>query len=116
VGAEGALHFGRTCVFAAGRRGVDDAGPDVPGQVLDPLGDPLVGRCDERHPDAALDGMGHLLPQLVPQLRELGGRQDEPLGRLIEELADLELASRGGGAGAAAEDTAALLAITRVAA
>jgi DNA polymerase-3 subunit delta len=38
------------------------------------------------------------------------------LERTIEELADLELASRGGGAGAAAEDTAALLAITRVAA
>ena len=38
------------------------------------------------------------------------------LERTIEELADLELASRGGGTGAAGEDTAALLAIQRVAA
>ena len=37
------------------------------------------------------------------------------LERTIEELADLELASRGGGPGAAGEDTAALLAIQRVA-
>lgn len=37
------------------------------------------------------------------------------LERTIEELADLELASRGGGAGAASEDTAALLAIQRIA-
>ena len=38
------------------------------------------------------------------------------LQRTIEELAELELASRGGGSGAAGEDTAALLAIQRVAA
>ena len=38
------------------------------------------------------------------------------LERTIEELAELELASRGGGTGAAGEDTAALLAIKRVAA
>ena len=37
------------------------------------------------------------------------------LERTIEELADLELASRGGGTGAASEDTAALLALQRVA-
>ncbi|HTP23268.1 MAG TPA: DNA polymerase III subunit delta [Solirubrobacteraceae bacterium] len=37
------------------------------------------------------------------------------LERAIEELADLELASRGGGSGGAGEDTAALLAIQRVA-
>jgi DNA polymerase-3 subunit delta len=36
------------------------------------------------------------------------------LRRAIEEVADLELASRGGGAGVAAEDTAALAAIERV--
>ena len=35
--------------------------------------------------------------------------------RAIEELADLELASRGGGAGAASEDTAALRAIQEIA-
>ena len=34
---------------------------------------------------------------------------------MIEELAELELASRGGGTGGAGEDTAALLAIQRVA-
>ena len=37
------------------------------------------------------------------------------LERTIEELAELELASRGGGSGGAGEDTAALLAIQRVA-
>ena len=37
------------------------------------------------------------------------------LERTIEELADLELASRGGGKGGAGEDTAALLALQRVA-
>ena len=37
------------------------------------------------------------------------------LERTIEELAELELASRGGGTGVAGEDTAALLAIQRVA-
>lgn len=36
------------------------------------------------------------------------------LERTIEELAELELASRGGGSGGAGEDTAALLAIQRV--
>ena len=38
----------------------------------------------------------------------------ENLERTIEELADLELASRGGGSGGAGEDTVALLAIQRV--
>jgi DNA polymerase-3 subunit delta len=38
----------------------------------------------------------------------------ERLERMIEELADLELASRGGGTGGAGEDTAAVLAIQRV--
>ncbi len=40
----------------------------------------------------------------------------ERLERMIEELADLELASRGGGAGGAGEDTSAVLAIQRVSA
>ena len=40
----------------------------------------------------------------------------ESLQRTIEELAELELASRGGGSGGAGEDTAALLAIQRIAA
>jgi hypothetical protein len=38
----------------------------------------------------------------------------ERLEQMIEELAELELASRGGGTGAAGEDTMALLAIQRV--
>jgi DNA polymerase-3 subunit delta len=38
------------------------------------------------------------------------------LRRALEEIADLELASRGGGPGVASEDTAALLAIRRIAA
>ncbi|HSC04041.1 MAG TPA: DNA polymerase III subunit delta [Solirubrobacteraceae bacterium] len=40
----------------------------------------------------------------------------ESLQRTIEELAELELASRGGGSGGAGEDTSALLAIQRIAA
>jgi DNA polymerase III subunit delta len=40
----------------------------------------------------------------------------EKLERTIEELADLELASRGGGSGGAGEDTVALLAIRRISA
>lgn len=40
----------------------------------------------------------------------------ERLERMIEELADLELASRGGGTGGAGEDTSAVLAIQRVSA
>jgi DNA polymerase-3 subunit delta len=39
----------------------------------------------------------------------------EKLRAALEQLADLELASRGGGAGAMGEDTAALLAIKRIA-
>jgi DNA polymerase-3 subunit delta len=39
----------------------------------------------------------------------------DSLQRTIEQLAELELASRGGGSGGAGEDTAALLAIQRVA-
>jgi hypothetical protein len=38
------------------------------------------------------------------------------LARAICEIADLELASRGGGPGAGGEDTAALIAIRRLAA
>jgi DNA polymerase III subunit delta len=40
----------------------------------------------------------------------------EEIERTIEELADLELASRGGGSGGAGEDTVALLAIRRISA
>jgi DNA polymerase-3 subunit delta len=50
--------------------------------------------------------------RLIADARRAGAAN---LERTIEELADLELASRGGGSGAAGEDTAALLAIQRVA-
>ena len=51
--------------------------------------------------------------RLIADARRCGA---ENLQRAIEEIADLELASRGGGAGGAGEDTAALLAIRRIAA
>jgi len=50
--------------------------------------------------------------RLIADARRAGAAN---LERTIEELADLELASRGGGNGAAGEDTEALLAIQRVA-
>jgi DNA polymerase-3 subunit delta len=51
--------------------------------------------------------------QLLGDARRAGA---ERLRAAIEELADLELASRGGGKGGIGEDTAALLAIQRIAA
>ncbi len=50
--------------------------------------------------------------RLIDDARRAGAAN---LERTIEQLADLELASRGGGTGVAGEDTAALLAIQRVA-
>jgi DNA polymerase III subunit delta len=50
--------------------------------------------------------------RLIADARRIGSAD---LQRMTEELADLELASRGGGNGAAGEDTVALLAIQRVA-
>ena len=49
--------------------------------------------------------------RLIADVRRTGS---EPLRRALERIADLELASRGGGPGAASEDTAALLAIQRI--
>ena len=49
-------------------------------------------------------------------IADAGRAGTEKLQRTIEQLADLELASRGGGGGAAGEDTVALLAIQRIAA
>ena len=49
--------------------------------------------------------------RLIADANRSGARN---LERTIEELADLELASRGGGTGGAGEDTVALLAIQRV--
>jgi DNA polymerase-3 subunit delta len=51
--------------------------------------------------------------QLIAGARHAGV---DRLRRAIEEIADLELASRGGAKGGASEDTAALLAIQRIAA
>jgi DNA polymerase III subunit delta len=51
--------------------------------------------------------------RLLADARRTGA---EKLRAAIEEIADLELASRGGGAGGAGEDTAAVLAIKRIAA
>ncbi len=51
--------------------------------------------------------------RLMADARRIGS---EELQRTIEELAELELASRGGGSGGAGEDTVALLTIRRVAA
>jgi DNA polymerase-3 subunit delta len=50
--------------------------------------------------------------RLIADARRAGA---ERLRRALEEIADLELASRGGGPGAAGEDTAALAAIQRIA-
>ena len=49
-------------------------------------------------------------------IADAGRSGSDSLQRTIEQLADLELASRGGGSGDAGEDTVALLAIQRVAA
>jgi DNA polymerase-3 subunit delta len=48
-------------------------------------------------------------------IADAGRTGADSLERTIEQLAELELASRGGGSGGAGEDTAALLAIQRVA-
>jgi DNA polymerase III subunit delta len=48
-------------------------------------------------------------------IADAGRTGSESLQRTIEQLAELELASRGGGPGGAGEDTAALLAIQQVA-
>ena len=47
-------------------------------------------------------------------IADAGRAGSESLQRTIEQLAELELASRGGGSGGAGEDTAALLAIRQV--
>ncbi len=47
-------------------------------------------------------------------IADAGRRGSERLREAVGEIADLELASRGGGAGGAGEDTAALLALRRL--
>jgi hypothetical protein len=55
---------------------------------------------------------GRAADRLIADARRAGA---DRLGQAVVEVADLELASRGGGPGAASEDTAALLAIQRIA-
>jgi DNA polymerase III subunit delta len=70
-------------------------------------GEPVAGvKRRLRMPSRAAD-------RLIADARRSGV---EKLRRALAEIADLELASRGGGAGGAGEDTAALLAIQRIAA
>jgi DNA polymerase-3 subunit delta len=49
--------------------------------------------------------------RLIAEARNTGA---DKLRRAIEEIADLELSSRGGGSGGASEDTAAVMAIQRI--
>jgi DNA polymerase-3 subunit delta len=56
---------------------------------------------------------GRAADRLIADARRAGA---DRLRHAIEEIADLELASRGGGRGGASEDTAALLTIQRIAA
>ena len=49
-------------------------------------------------------------------IADAGRRGTERLRQAVCEIADLELASRGGGSGGAGEDTAALLTLRRLAA
>jgi hypothetical protein len=49
--------------------------------------------------------------RLIADARRTGA---EPLRRALEQIGDLELASRGGTRGGASEDTVALLAIQRI--
>jgi DNA polymerase-3 subunit delta len=56
---------------------------------------------------------GRAADRLIADARRSG---PEKLRRAIVEIADLELASRGGGSGGAGEDTSALLALRRIAA
>jgi len=56
---------------------------------------------------------GRAADRLIADARRSGS---DKLRRAIVEIADLELASRGGGSGGASEDTSALLALRRIAA
>jgi DNA polymerase-3 subunit delta len=73
-------------------------------QALDDGASPAQVKRSLRMPSKAAD-------QLIANAGRLGA---ERLRRAIEEIADLELGSRGGGPGGASEDTQALLAICRI--
>ncbi len=77
-----------------------------------------VARAIEEGESAAQIKRGLRMPpraadRLIADARRTGA---ERLRQAVVEIADLELASRGGGSGASAEDTAALLSIRRIAA
>lgn len=84
-------------------------------------------RVRQAHEVAAALDAGEAPAQIKRRLRmpsraadalitDAGRRGSERLREAVGEIADLELASRGGGAGGAGEDTAALLALRRLAA
>ncbi|MGI8902074.1 MAG: DNA polymerase III subunit delta [Solirubrobacteraceae bacterium] len=86
----------------------------------------MAARLRMAHEIAEAAQDGESVAQLKRRLRMPGRAADrliadaartgpDELRRAIEEIADLELASRGGGAGGAGEDTAALIAIRRIA-
>ncbi len=77
-----------------------------------------VARAIEEGEPAAQIKRGLRMParaadRLIADARRTGA---ERLRQAVVEIADLELASRGGASGAGAEDTAAVLAICRIAA
>ncbi len=75
----------------------------------------IAGALDRGESAAQIKGGLRMPPRaadrLIGDARNAGS---EKLTRAVQELADLELASRGGGSGGAGEDTAALLAIGRI--
>jgi DNA polymerase III subunit delta len=76
----------------------------------------VAAAIEEGQPDAQVKRRlrmpSRAADRLIADARRAGS---EDLRRTIEELAELELTSRGGGGGGAGEDTVALLAIQRVA-
>ncbi|HLI61240.1 MAG TPA: DNA polymerase III subunit delta [Solirubrobacteraceae bacterium] len=87
----------------------------------------ISGRVRQAHEVAAALEAGEAPAQIKRRLRmpsraadaliaDAGRRGSERLREAVGEIADLELASRGGGTGGAGEDTAALLALRRLAA
>ena len=72
---------------------------------------------EEGEPVAQLKRRLRMPPRAADRLiADARNRGADQLRNALEEIADLELASRGGGPGGASEDTAALRAITRIAA
>lgn len=80
-------------------------------------GHEALGRLEAGEPVAQVKRSLRMPPRAADRLLADAQRSDaDGLRRAIEALADLELASRGGGTGALGEDTLALAAIRRIAA